>query len=197
MSESGAYSAESDERSEDRRSDRQPKKRSYRLPTEDRLTRQAMYYLDRYASSEANLRQVLKRKVARAARSHDKDPADYAELIDVVVAKCLQSGVVNDTSYAETKVSGLRRRGRSSRQIFAKLRSKGVSEDVVQGALENHDADDLTAARIHARRRKIGPWRTRGSRSDYREKDMANLCRAGFSFDIARKIIDDEPDEFS
>ena len=47
------------------------------------------------------------------------------------------------------------------------------------------------AAHALARRRKLGPYRP-GERSAYREKDLAALARAGFSFGIAREVIDGE-----
>ncbi|NVK36052.1 MAG: RecX family transcriptional regulator [Rhodobacteraceae bacterium] len=171
-----------------------PRQRTYRLPTEERLTRSAIHYLDRYASSVSNLRSVLKRKVSRAARSHDKDPEEFSELIELVVAKCERSGMVNDTDYAATKVASLRRRGRSQRQIEAQLKSKGVADETLYKALDAHDSDDWNAAQTYARRRKLGPWRTRGPLAEFRQKDMAALCRAGFSYDIARKIMALEPD---
>ncbi len=173
---------------------KRPEKR-YRIPTEERLTRQALYYLDRYASSASNLRRVLERKVMRAAASHDRDPAEFQTMIDSVMAKCQRSGVVDDMQYAETKIAGQRRRGRSRRQIEAKLRSKGIAADVLDKAFESDTKDDQTAAVILARRKRIGPWRTRGDRDAFRDKDMAALCRAGYGFDIARRIVDGDADE--
>ncbi|MEP4034782.1 regulatory protein RecX [Roseibium polysiphoniae] len=167
----------------------------YKIPTEERLTRSAIHYLDRYSSSAANLQRVLERKVMRAAHFHERDPAEFSDMIDAVVAKCQRTGMVNDVTFAETKVASQRRRGRSQRQIEARLRSKGVSAEIVTQALEQSDTSDLEAAVIFARRRRLGPWRTRGARADYRDKDMAALCRAGFNFDMARHIVDGSPED--
>jgi len=51
--------------------------------TAQRLENMALYYLGRYASSSANLRRVLMRKVERAAAAHGADPAEGAKLIEV------------------------------------------------------------------------------------------------------------------
>lgn len=170
--------------------------RKYKIPTEERLTRQAVYYLERYATSLDNLRRVLERKVQRAARANDRDPKDFSTMIDTVLAKCERSGMVDDNAFAQAKVASQRRRGASRRQIEAKLRAKGVSADVVNKALADHQSDDWSAAIRLAQRKRIGPWRTRGSRADHRDKDLAALCRAGFGFDIARRLIDADAQEF-
>ncbi|WP_428670509.1 regulatory protein RecX [Roseibium sp.] len=171
-----------------------PTKPRYKLPTEERLIRSAVHYLERYASSAANLRKVLERKVMKACAEHDRDPSDFAALIDKVVDKCTGSGLVNDRVYAETKTASLRRRGGSRRKIEAQLISKGVDKDVIQSVLEHDSGSDMDAARIFARRRRLGPFRTDGNRQQRRDKDMAAMCRAGFSFDIARRIIDAQDD---
>jgi len=164
--------------------------RKYRLPTEERLTRAAIHYLDRYASSLENLRKVLSRKVRRAAIANGRPPEEFSDIVDRVVEKCRRAGMVDDKTYAETKLAGLRRRGRSKRQIEATLASKGVDRDVIARVVDRDGTSDLEAARTYARRRRLGPWRTRGSHEERREKDMAALCRAGYSYDIARKVID-------
>ena len=171
------------------------KVRVYKLPTEERLMRSAIAYLDRYASPAENLRRVLSRKVMRAAHALEREPHEFSEMIDLVVDRCQRSGLVDDQAYAETKLSSLRRRGGSKRQIEAKLSAKGVDRAVIERVMADDTGDDLTAAKALARRRRIGPWRTRGNRADFRDKDMASLCRAGFSFDTARRIIDSEHNE--
>ncbi|WP_049792576.1 regulatory protein RecX [Polymorphum gilvum] len=169
--------------------------KTWKLPTEERLARSALAYLERYASSAENLRRVLARKVTRAARAHDRDPAEFAALIDAVVARCLRAGLVDDTAFAETRVASQRRRGRSTRQIAAGLAAKGVDKSVIEAVLARDDTDDGDAARRLARRRRLGPWRTRGARADFRDRDLAALCRAGFGFDVARRVIDGDAED--
>ena len=48
--------------------------------------------------------------------------------------------------------------------------------------------------RAFARRRKLGPFRP-GERAPYRDKDLAAMARAGFRFDVARRIVEGERDE--
>ncbi|WP_235860601.1 regulatory protein RecX [Roseibium suaedae] len=159
------------------------------------MTRSAIHYLDRYGSSSENLRRVLTRKVDRAARFHDKDPAEFAGLIDAVVDKCIRSGMVDDQAFAEAKLAADRRRGRSHRQIAMRLRSKGVNAGTVAEVLAGDEMSDLSAARIAARKKRIGAWRPETKRKDNRDRDLAALCRAGFSYQIARAVIDEDQDQ--
>ncbi|WP_112662125.1 regulatory protein RecX [Microvirga flavescens] len=155
------------------------------------LQRAAMAYLERYASSTENLRRVLRRKVEKRCRLRGEDPSEFLEMIDEVVAKSLRVGLIDDTRYAATRVATLRRRGGSARAIGAKLAAKGVARAVVEEALEQDESSDEAAAHAYARRRKLGPYRP-GENAPYRDKDMAALARAGFSFAIVRRVIEGE-----
>ncbi len=169
-----------------------PSRASPKLPSLERLSKAAVHYLERYSSSKANLQRVLERKVMNACRHHDRDPEEFSSLIETVVEKCLQSGLLNDQVYAETKTASLRRRGGSRRKIEAQLSAKGVDRETIRNAVAADDDDEaeLDAARIFARRRRLGPYRNEKDRQGRRDKDLAAMCRAGFSFEIARRIID-------
>lgn len=163
-----------------------------RRVTPEYLQRAALAYLERYASSAENLRRVLRRKVEKRCRLRGEDPAEFHDMIDEVVAKSLRVGLIDDTRYTEARVATLRRRGGSARAIQAKLSAKGIDRATIASALEERDdADEENAARALARRRKLGPYRP-GERAPYRDKDLGSLARAGFGFDLARRIVDGE-----
>jgi regulatory protein len=161
--------------------------------TQAYLEAAALHYLERFASSAANLRRVLQRKVYRSAQHWGDDPAQFAPLIDTLLARYSASGLIDDQRYAEAKVASERRRGRSSRAIEQRLAAKGVAGDITRKVLDEHDGDDDTAAHAFARRRRLGPFRT-SKRAEYRDKDLAALGRAGFAYAIARKVVDSEID---
>ncbi len=46
------------------------------------------------------------------------------------------------------------------------------------------------AAWAYAKRRRIGPYRLEEKRADNRERDLASLARQGFSFGLARRIVE-------
>jgi len=176
---------------------REPSERRLPRPvTAKYLERAALAYLERYASSEDNLRRVLRRKIDKRCLLRGEDPASFRPLVDDVIARALRAGLIDDTRYAQARVATLRRRGGSARAIQAKLSAKGVDRATIAAALDGDDrdreVDEAAAAHAFARRRKLGPYRPSERRS-YREKDMASLARAGFSYAVARSVIDGEP----
>lgn len=152
-----------------------------------------MYYLQRYATSAANLRDVLMRRVQRSAQAHGDDPADGAGLVDALIVRYLDAGLLDDRAYAEGRAASLHRRGVSRRGIVARLKAKGVGADDIEEALaqfgDTPDESDLAAACNYARRRRLGPWRSK-ERAERRERDLAALARQGFSYALALRVID-------
>src|ERR1700730_3860787 len=159
------------------------KRRLPRQATAAYLENAALHYLERFASSSANLRRVLMRKVARSARAHGSDPADGAGLVEAIIARYLQSGLLDDAAYAAQKAASLRRRGTSRYGIRGKLAVKGVGGALIDAALERLDDEqasgDLLAACALARRRRLGPYRPQEEQAPHRRKDLAALARAG------------------
>jgi regulatory protein len=157
------------------------------------LNNVALHYLERFASSATNLRRVLMRRVQRAAEHHGSDPAEGAALVEALILRFQQAGLIDDRRYAEAKAASLHRRGGSRRAISARLAQSGVSGPLIAAtlqALTDEAGDtDLVAACAFIRRRRLGAYRVVAKRPANLEKDMAALARAGFSFEIARKVL--------
>lgn len=177
----------------------QDKKSEPKIPkpiTPQSLRNAALRYIDRFATSRDNLRSVLMRRVHTSNYHHDTDIDEGAVWIEELLDKLEKSQVINDQLYAEMRAGTLHRKGTSVRVISMKLKEKGLSEDNIQKALdalrlenqsENLERDSAIA---HAKRRRMGPWRVEGKREEMRDKDLARLARAGFSYDLAREIIE-------
>ncbi|MGQ9366572.1 regulatory protein RecX [Azospirillum sp. ST 5-10] len=176
-------------------------RREPRRVTPQYLENAALHYLERFASSAANLRRVLMRKVDLSVRAHGTDRAEAAGWVDALVARYVASGLLDDGAYAEMRAGSLHRRGASTRAIREKLAAKGVAAERVDAALERLDADtegslDLAAALALARRRRLGPFRPPDARAGHRDKDLAALGRAGFDYATARRVVDaEDPDD--
>ena len=179
-----------------------------RKVTRQSLENAALAYLGRFTTTAKGLSDVLMRRVQRSARYHGSDPAEGAALIAAIVTRYRQAGLIDDTTFAEGRARTLFERGLPLRAIALRLRQKGVGADDVATALARLDPDadrddpaapdaralDRTAARTFARRR-LGPWRKPDSRDGIRERDLATLARAGFSYGIARETIDGTTEE--
>jgi regulatory protein len=161
--------------------------------TPEYLERAALHYLERYASSRANLRRVLMGKVERSARFHGTDRDAGAAAVERLLDRLADAGYLDDTAYARGRAIGLHRAGHSTAAIRMKLRQKGVDADTAADALETlaeeAEAPDLAAALRYARKRRLGPYRPAAQREPNAERDMAALARKGFSLDLARQVV--------
>ncbi len=172
-------------------------KRPVRPPniTPAALNEAAFAYLERYASSVENLRRVLMRRIERAVRAGVIERAEGRARVDEVVERLRARRLVDDTTYAEGRAHSLSRQGRSRSSIAQRLRAKGVEGDAVEAALAGlaeAGETDLRAAFRFAKRRRLGPFRPAAERAARRDRDLAALARAGFSYEIARRLIDAE-----
>lgn len=162
-----------------------------RALTKDGMYNRAVHYLERYAASVEGVRAVLQRSVQRAQRRGEAVPEQVGEWIEAAITKLIDGKLLDDALFAETKVRSLRRSGASAQKVRQKLAVKGVAGKLVEEALASEEVeDDLAAAIIFARKKRLGPYTSRGDRTVLRDKQIASLARAGFSLTIARRVVD-------
>lgn len=165
--------------------------------TPARIERAAMAHLRRFAASTADLRRVLRRRLSRAeARGLTIDRPALEAAIDDVIERFTARGLLDDAALTRGLVRSYRRKGLARRAIEHKLRGKGIDGDLIREALAASDEEagadpELEAAWRLARRRRLGPYR-RADRAERRERDLAALGRAGFSYGTARAVVDAE-----
>ena len=83
------------------------KKNAPKAPTKARLRNIALYYLERFESSEETLRQVLKRRIDKYAFvNKEYNPSEAYQWTEEVIDECLSHNFVNDRRFAEFKVNG-------------------------------------------------------------------------------------------
>jgi regulatory protein len=170
-------------------------RRPGKVVTATYLENAGLYYLGRFAATRERVRQVLMRKVQRSAKEHGTDPQEGAQIIEKLLDRWVDQGLVRDRDLALSKAGSLQRRGTSLRGIRAKLGAAGVESADADAAItrlrEETDGDlDLDAAWSLARRRKLGPYRREEDREDNRQRDLGSLARAGFSYATAHRVID-------
>ncbi len=121
--------------------------------------------------------------------------------IEEIVTRAVEQNLVNDRSFAAAKSASLNRNGNSRRTISHKLQAKGVAPTVVDEVLHDlaEEMDDLdldyVAAVKYLRKRRFGAFSLRHDGGDIIEKELASLCRAGFSYQMALKVLKMPRDE--
>jgi regulatory protein len=165
-----------------------------------RLLESALFYLGRYEAPMQGVRRVLQRRLQRWSEKEGWEIDEQAEAsLNAVLDKLRQSGAVDDSRYAEARARSLHRSGRSGRAIRAYLASRGVAATLAEEALAQRgeeDGDpDLAAALLFARKKRLGRFRLPELRADKRDRDLAAMGRAGFSWELARRVVDQDEDE--
>ncbi len=177
-------------------------KRKAKKITEQYLHNSGLYYLQRYAASAAHFRTVMLRKVKKSCLDHpDQNYDTCAILVDALVEKFINAGLLNDTLYIESHVRSLRQRGLSKRAIIAKMKTKGIAAETTQDALEHNDLHhhespqdaERYAVAKHIKKKSLGPY-NKNEKLDF-NKMIGRLGRAGFSYDTSRSVLEMSIDE--
>ncbi len=140
--------------------------------------------IDRWARTVQAERQSIE-LATRAAR----------DAIPPIVRQLAESGVLSDSMFAETRARALARSGRSKRAIGHHLASKGVPAAMAESALPQNSMHELAAALIHARKRRLGPWRKVAPSPDVLRREYGSFARAGFAQAVASKALRYAADE--
>ena len=178
---------------------RRPRKLSARS-----LENAAYRHLQRYTSSRANLVRVLLRRVDRSVREHGGQREDWLDAVEQAVRKMEAAGLIDDAAYAKMLAQSLTRRGKALRVVRARLKEKGIEEALIHQtltalreelAVASGDDPDLCAAVELARRKRLGAFGPNDHRQTRYRRHLAVLARAGFSFSVAKRVLQaDDPE---
>jgi len=153
---------------------------------EKKLLKYAVDYLSKYDSSKQNLVNILKRKIFRLKVS-GVNKKILIDSIEKILLKLEENKLINDESYSISKISLLSKAGRSKNFIINYLIKKGINKFEIQNNLkafeENNNSWELNSAKLFARKKRLLE-----SNESY-EKKLSKLARAGFSYDICKKIL--------
>ena len=167
--------------------------------TIEELRNFAYNYLEKYSPSKQQLRLYLFKKFLKK-RQNIYNKKELFNLIEVVISTLEEQKLISDKYYSDAKSKALLRRGYSINKIRYSLIKKGVSEKYIKNSISNikeneTDPDFFSAIKL-CKRRRIGPIREENNRSLFFKKDISILARAGFSFEISKKVLAISKEEF-
>ncbi len=136
----------------------------------------ALNFLSYRPRSEAEVRRNLRKK----------DVED--EVIEVVIERLTQTGLVDDGEFARYWVENrVQFKPRGARALHYELREKGIADSIIADALA--DLDEELAARQVA---ETGARRlTHLQARDFRRKLSAYMARRGFSYAVIAPLIEE------
>ena len=160
----------------------------------------AYAYLEKYSPSKQQLKIYLLKKYLNKFNS-SQSKKDLSNVIDKVLINLETNKLISDELYSDSKSRMLLRRGYSINRINQSLRQKGIKSEFIKKSIEKIKEDkiepDFISALKLCKRRRIGALRPGANRELFYKKDMGILARAGFSFEMSKRILDLEFEEFN
>ena len=159
----------------------------------------AFAYIEKYAPSKQQLKTYLLKKYLTVKIS-SVNKSNISDLISVVLDDLEKTKFINDKFYSSSKAKSLIQRGSSINKIRSYLFSKGVKDKYIKITLDeiksnNEDQDFFSAIKI-CKKKRIGPARDENNRTLFYKKDIGILARSGFDFEISKRVMDLEKNEF-
>ena len=167
--------------------------------TIDEIRNFAYSYLEKYSPSKQQLKTYLFKKLIKINQKKTSKKEIF-DLIDTVVLSLVEQNLLNDKYYSDAKSKSFLRRGYSLNKINQTLRTKGIDSKFIKKTIDkikdNEIEPDFVSALKLCKRRRIGPLRPEANRELFYKKDMGILARGGFSFELSKRVLDLETDEF-
>jgi regulatory protein len=157
-------------------------------------------YIEKYSPSKQQIKiYLLKKYLTKIKGSQSKK--EVSNIIDEIVLNLEKHKLINDELYSDSKARMFLRRGYSLNKINQSLRSKGIDSKYVKQSIDKIKEDkiepDFVSALKLCKRRRIGPIRPQANRELFYKKDMGILARGGFSFELSKRVLNLETEEFN
>ena len=160
----------------------------------------AYSYLEKYSPSKQQLKVYLLKKYLTKIKG-TKSKKEVSSIIDEVIKNLEKNRIINDELYSDSKARMFLRRGYSLNKINQSLRHKGIDSKYIKQSIDKIKEDqiepDFVSALKLCKRRRIGPLRPQVNRELFYKKDMGILARGGFSFDLSKRVLNLDIDEFN
>jgi len=160
------------------------------------LQKAAATYLNRFAPSVYQFRQMLIRKCRKLSTQLTPDIIEIR--ISAEIERRLNQGILNDKSYAENWARKMHGSGKSILQIRIKLHQKRIAKEIIQQTIDeisNHKSK-FASALLFAKRKRLGPFaKEKDQDAKQRWKELQKMVRVGHNFDIAKTILNGNLDD--
>ena len=151
------------------------------------LMKYAINYLSKYASSKTNLEMILKKKIGRL-KVEKKDKFFLYNSIKKIIDNLEKNNLINDYNYTSSKFDLFLHQGKSRIFIKSFFQQKGIEKDVINKIFETYEKNNSNweseSAKIFAKKKRL-------ANNKDKEKNLSKLARAGFNYEISKKILDD------
>ena len=152
------------------------------------LKKYAYSYLSKYNTSKKNLDRILHNKVRRM-NLNKKDKYTLYSSIASILSDLDINKLIDDKNFAQSKIYSLSLQGRSKISIKSYLIQKGIEKNLIKETFENFQLKnpdwETESAKIFARKKGL-----RMRYSSNFKRDLAKMARAGFNYNLSKKILE-------
>ena len=133
-----------------------------------------------------NLKVVLKRKIFKL-KNNSIEKKILFNSIESIIDKLEKNNFINDNRYLLSKINYLSQSGKSIKYISNYLLKKGIDKQDIENGINKFNDDNLNweinSAQLFAKKKKLL------ESDEIYEKKLAKMARAGFSYEICKKIL--------
>ena len=153
---------------------------------EKKLLKYSVDYLSKFDSSKKNLKDILKRKIFKL-KNNSSEKKILLKSIERIIEKLEKNNFINDNRYLLSKINYLSQSGKSIKYISNYLLKKGIDKQDIENGINKFNNDNLNweidSAQLFAKKKKLL------DSDEVYEKKLAKMARAGFSYEICKKIL--------
>ncbi len=152
------------------------------------LKKYAFSYLSKYNTSKKNLDRILHNKVRRMKLNKKDKYTLYSSIASIITGLEINK-LIDDKNFTQSKIHSLSLQGKSKISIISYFVQKGIEKNLIEESFENLELKnpnwEKESAKIFARKKRLGI-----KYSANFEKDLAKMARAGFSYNLSKKILE-------
>ena len=152
------------------------------------LMKYAINYLSKYSSSKTNLERMLNNKIRRM-KVEKQDKYILYNSIKEIIDKLEKNKFINDHNYTLSKISFFSSQGKSKNFIKNYFMQKGIDKNIIDETFEKFESDDpnweIKSAKKFVKKKRLL------NNIENKEKGLSKLGRAGFSYEISKKILEE------
>ena len=153
---------------------------------EKKLLKYSVDYLSKFDTSKKNLKDTLKRKIFKL-KNNNSEKKILLNSIESIIDKLEKNNFINDNRYLLSKINYLSQSGKSIKYISNYLLKKGIDKQDIENGINKFNNDNLNweidSAQLFAKKKKLL------DSDEVYEKKLAKMARAGFSYEICKKIL--------
>ena len=133
-----------------------------------------------------NLKDILKRKIFKL-KNNSSEKKILLNSIERIIEKLEKNNFINDNRYLLSKINYLSQSGKSTKYISNYLLKKGIDKQDIENGINKFSDDninwEINSAQLFAKKKKLL------ESDEIYEKKLAKMARAGFSYEICKKIL--------